>query len=166
MRLRSARGVYHQSAQSPSQSLDRAELLQPPTFSEDPYDAVTGTDSSHAAAASPNDPDLGEQAILKRQERYRPFTVSFGAPFFYTSNVALTRAGERSDVVFAPAMSVTYAPQLTKTLFATFSVGQQQFYYNRCARGYQRIRQCWFHQRPRNHDQRRQRCIQRDVILL
>ncbi len=118
-------------AQSPSQSLDRADLLQnPPTFSEDPYDAVTGTDSSHAAA-SPNDPDLGEQAILKRQERYRPFTVSFGAPFFYTSNVALTRAGERSDVVFAPAMSVTYAPQLTKTLFATFSVGQQQFYYNR-----------------------------------
>ncbi len=36
----------------------------------------------------------------------------------------------------------------------------------KCARGYQRIRQCWFHRRPRNHDQRRQRCIQRDVILL
>ncbi len=76
------------AAQSPSQSLDRAELLQNvPPISDDPYDPITGTDSSHAAA-SPNDPDLGEQVILKRQERYRPFTVSVAAPFFYTSNVA------------------------------------------------------------------------------
>ena len=119
------------AAQSPSQILDRADLLQnAPPISDDPYDSITGTDSSHAAA-SPNDPDLGEQAILKRQERYRPFTASVAAPFFYTSNVALTRTAERSDVIFAPAFSATYAPRLTKTLFATFSVGQQQFYYDR-----------------------------------
>lgn len=118
-------------AQSASQNVDRAQLLRTPgAFSEDPYDAVTGSDNSHAAA-SPNDPDLGEQAILKRQERYRPFTVSLSAPLFYTSNVALVRTGERGDVLFAPAAAVTYSPRLTQTLFGTFSVGQQQFYYDR-----------------------------------
>ncbi len=118
-------------AQSTSQSIDQAALLRtPPTFSADPYDAVTGTDSGHADA-SPNDADLGEQAILKRQERYRAFTVSLSAPFFYTSNVALTRTGEVSDFVFAPAAAVTYAPHLTKTLYGTFSLGQQEFYYDR-----------------------------------
>jgi opacity protein-like surface antigen len=118
-------------AQSTTQSIDQAALLRTsPAFSADPYDAVTGTDSGHAAA-SPNDPDLGEQAILKRQERYRAFTVSLSAPFFYTSNVALTRSGEVSDFVFAPGIAVSYAPHLTKTLYGTFSVGQQEFLYDR-----------------------------------
>jgi hypothetical protein len=123
-------GIGSALAQS-TQSIDQAALLRnPSTFSADPYDAVTGTDDSHAAA-SPNDADLGEQAILKRQERYRAFTVSLSTPFFYTSNVALTRTGEVSDFVFAPAVGVSYAPHLTKTLYATFSVGQQEFYYDR-----------------------------------
>lgn len=118
-------------AQSASQSVDRAELLRnPPTFSADPYDALTGTDNGHADA-SPNDADLGEQAILKRQERYRAFTVSLGTPFFYTSNVALTRTGERSDIVFAPSAAITCAPHLTRTLYGNFSLGEQEFYYDR-----------------------------------
>lgn len=118
-------------AQSPSQSVDRAQLLRSaPPFRADPYDAITGTDGDHAAA-SPNDPDLGEQAILKRQERYRPFTVAIAAPLFYTSNVALSRTGERSDIVFAPTAVVTYAPRLTQTLSGTLAVGHQQFQYDR-----------------------------------
>ena len=118
-------------AQSPSQSVDRAQLLRTgPTVTADPYDEVTGTDGDHAAA-SPNDPDLGEQAILKRQERYRAFTVSLAAPVFYTSNVALARVNEQDDLVFAPATAITYAPRITQTLYGTFGVGQQQFYYDR-----------------------------------
>jgi hypothetical protein len=118
-------------AQGPGQSVDRAQLLRnPPTFSADPTDDVVGPGSSHADA-SPNDPDLGEQAILKRQELYRAFTVSVAAPFFYTSNVALVRTGERDDFVFAPAAAIAYAPRITQTLYGNFSVGQQQFYYNR-----------------------------------
>lgn len=118
--------------QSPeTRDIDRARLLQPPpALSDDPYDPITGTDGSHAAA-SPNDPDLGEQAILKREERYRAFTVSLAAPVFYTSNVALVRRGEEGDLLIAPEFGITFAPRITKTLFATFSLEQQQFYYNR-----------------------------------
>lgn len=113
------------------QVLDRADLLRtPPTLRDERYDSVTGPDGSHAAA-SPNDPDLGEQAILKRQEHYRAFTVSFATPVFYTSNVALVRSGEEHDVVFAPELGITYAPRITRTLFATVSLEQQQFYYGR-----------------------------------
>ena len=120
------------AAQSPdARDIDRARLLQPPPApGNDPYDPITGTDGSHAAA-SPNDPDLGEQAILKREERYRPFTVSVAAPVFYTSNVALVRRGEEGDLLVAPQVGITFAPRITKTLFASFSLEQQQFYYSR-----------------------------------
>ncbi|MFN2509649.1 MAG: hypothetical protein ABR589_12860 [Chthoniobacterales bacterium] len=113
-----------------SQVLDRSELLrtQPP-LRQDPTADETGTDDTHAVA-SPNDPDLGEQAILKRAEHYQPFSVAASAPISYTSNVALTRRGEESDVIFSPSVGVTYAPRITRTLFASISVGQQYFFYD------------------------------------
>ena len=119
-------------AQSPGgQAVDRADLLRSqPTLRQDPYEPVTGPDDVHADA-SPNDPDLGEQAILKRQEHYRAFTFSVAAPFFYTSNVALARSGEEDDVIFGPEIGLAYVPRISRTLFATFSVEQQQFYYSR-----------------------------------
>ena len=120
------------SAQTPGgQVLDRADLLRTqPTLREDPYEPVTGTEEG-VADASPSDPDLGEQAILKRQEYYRAFTVSLAAPIFYTSNVALVWTGEEHDVIFAPDFGISYAPRITKTLYAIFSLRQQQFVYDR-----------------------------------
>ena len=117
-------------AQGPAdQAVERAQLLRnEPGLREDPYQAGTGSDETHAEE-SPNDPDLGEQAILKRQESYKAFTVSASLPLFYTSNVALSRSNEMGDVVFAPSIGFTYAPRLTQTLYASFSVGQQEFYY-------------------------------------
>lgn len=120
------------SAQSPGgQIVDRADLLRSqPTLRQDPSEPITGTDAVHADA-SPNDPDLGEQAILKRQEHYRAFSVSMATPFFYTSNVALARTGEEDDVIFGPTVGLSYRPRLTRTLYADFSVAQQQFFYSR-----------------------------------
>ncbi|HEX8280894.1 MAG TPA: hypothetical protein VF551_05930 [Chthoniobacterales bacterium] len=118
-------------AQAPiSQNVDRAQLLrnQPPTLRDSPATAATDEDQ---APASPNDPDLGEQAILKRADQYQPFTVATSAPISYTSNVALVRSGEEDDILFTPSVSVAYAPRITKTLYGTFSVGQQVFYYDR-----------------------------------
>ena len=116
---------------SGSQVLDRADLLRTqPTLRPDPTEAVTGPDGSHAEA-SPNDPDLGEQAILKRQEHYRAFAVSIAAPIFYTSNVALVRTGEEHDVILAPEFGISYTPRITRTLHATFSLEHQQFFYDR-----------------------------------
>ena len=109
---------------------DRAQLLRDQTrLQSDPYSEENGVEDGRAVA-SPNDPDIGEQEILKRIERYEPFTVSLATPFYYTSNVALARTGERGDVVFAPAAGITYAPRFTRTLFGSFTLQRQEFYYD------------------------------------
>jgi hypothetical protein len=110
---------------------DRAQLLRNSgPIPTDPYSQENGVDNGRAAE-SPNDADIGEQEILKRVERYEPFTVSVATPFYYTSNVALARNGEQGDVLFAPAADVTYAPRLSRTLFASFTLQRQEFYYDK-----------------------------------
>jgi len=117
-------------AQGPSsQDVDRAQLLQGQT--QPPFGpSVTpeGIEDGHAAA-SPNDADIGQQEILKRVTEYQPFTASLACPIFYTSNVALTRSGELSDVVIAPVAGVFYDPRITKTLYGHFGAREQVFYY-------------------------------------
>jgi hypothetical protein len=110
---------------------DRAQLLRTPVGPlSDPYSEENGVDNGQAVE-SPNDPDIGEQGILKRIERYEPFTVSVATPFYYTSNVALTRTGEQGDVLLAPAVGITYAPRFTRTLFGSFTLQRQEFYYDK-----------------------------------
>ena len=112
-----------------STDVDRAQLLQGQTQPQvSPNVSPEGIQDGHAAA-SPNDADLGEQEILKRVERYQPFTASLACPIFYTSNVALTRSGEMSDVVIAPVAGVFYDPRITKTLYGHFGAREQVFYY-------------------------------------
>jgi hypothetical protein len=110
---------------------DRAQLLRsatpPPS---DPYSEENGVDNGRAAE-SPNDADIGEQEILKRIERYEPFTASVAVPFYYTSNVALARNAEQGDVLMAPTAGVAYAPRFTSTLYGLLSVQRQEFYYDK-----------------------------------
>jgi hypothetical protein len=110
---------------------DRAQLLRSsnpaPT---DPYSEENGVENGRAVA-SPNDADIGEQEILKRVERYEPFSASFAMPIYYTSNVALVGKGEQSDLLIAPAAGVTYAPQFSRTLYGSFTIQRQEFYYNK-----------------------------------
>ena len=118
-------------AQTPDQSRNRAELLrgQPgPSYGENV--PIAGEEQGYAVV-TPNDKDLGEQQILKRAAEYQPFTFSFTAPFFYTSNVALARSGEEDDVLIAPGVSFTYQPRITKTFYAEISLVQQFFFYDR-----------------------------------
>src|SRR5438552_560680 len=89
-----------------------------------------GVEDGHAAA-SPNDADIGQQEILKRVTQYQPLTLSLGSPIFYTSNVALTRSGEKSDVVIAPAVGASYDPQITRTLYGHVGAWEQIFYYGK-----------------------------------
>jgi Putative beta-barrel porin 2 len=110
---------------------DRAQLLRSSApAGTDPYSEENGVDNGRAAE-SPNDADIGEQEILKRIERYEPFTASVATPFYYTSNVALARKGELGDLLFAPTAGVTYAPRFTSTLYGSLSVQRQEFYYNK-----------------------------------
>jgi hypothetical protein len=90
-----------------------------------------GTVEDGHVVAAPSDADLGKQQILKRVEEYQPFTISAGAPFYWTSNVALTQSGEQSDFVVAPAAAVFYEPRITSTLYGLIDVREQLFYYDR-----------------------------------
>ena len=108
---------------------DRARLFRSQATIQPPESIpATGVDQGYAAA-SPNDSDLGEQAILKRVEKYEPFTLETGVPIYYTSNVALVDRGQVSDVIIAPVIGITYAPKLQKTLYGEFTLRQQFFYY-------------------------------------
>jgi hypothetical protein len=122
----------HGVAQNPaSQSIDRAQLLRTQTGPPLPPEVSPSGVQEGEAAASPNDADLGEQGILKRVEEYQPFTASVAAPFYYTSNVALTHRGVRGDFLVAPAAGVFYEPRITRTLYGFIDVRQQFFYYDR-----------------------------------
>jgi hypothetical protein len=116
-------------AHAQTSAADRARLLRSQSTIQPPESIpASGVDQGYAAA-SPNDSDLGEQAILKRVEKYEPFTLETGVPIYYTSNVALVDHGRVSDVIIAPVIGVTYAPKLQKTLYGEFTLRQQFFYY-------------------------------------
>ncbi len=117
------------SACGQGSAADRARLLQSQsTFTPPGRVTASGVDQDYAAA-SPNDTDLGEQAILKRVESYQPFTLETGVPIYYTSNVALVDRGRVSDTIIAPVIGLTYAPKFQKTLYGEFTLRQQFFYY-------------------------------------
>jgi hypothetical protein len=117
--------------ESSAQTANQAQLTReqapspfPPTI---PPSAVEG---GHVVAA-PGDVDLGEQLILKRVEAYQPFTISVGAPFYWTSNVALVNSGAQSDFVVAPAAAAFYEPRITSNFYGLIDVREQLFYYDR-----------------------------------
>src|SRR2546421_850011 len=114
-----------------SQDVDRSQIFrsEPSLRPGEPVSQSPG--AFGYAAPSANDADLGVQAILKRQQEYLPFTFTASAPYYWTSNVALTPSGEMGDGVFAPSFVFAYQPRLTKTLYGEFIAAQQLFYYNR-----------------------------------
>jgi hypothetical protein len=102
----------------PSQAVDRSQIFrsEPGIL---PGEPISQSASAFGyAAPSANDADLGVQAILKRQQEYLPFTFSASAPYYWTSNVALTPSGVVSDGVFAPNFVFAYQPRLVKTFWA------------------------------------------------
>jgi hypothetical protein len=110
---------------------DQAQLTREQAPSPFAPTVPPGAVEGGPVVAGPSDADLGEQQILKRVEEYQPFTIAAGAPFYWTSNVALTRSGEQGDFVVAPAAAVFYEPRITSTLYGLIDVRQQLFYYDR-----------------------------------
>ena len=109
---------------------DRARLQTSQGPIQSPVSTTDSGVEQGYAAASPNDSDLGEQAILKRVEKYEPFTIETGVPIYYTSNVALVDNGRVGDTIIAPVVGITYSPKITKTLYGEFTLRQQFFYYS------------------------------------
>jgi hypothetical protein len=113
-------------AQTVTTGADRAGLLQQET---QPLYGPGFVDGH--AIETPNDPDIGQQEILRPEAQYQPFTFSIATPVFYTSNVALTPNNEKGDVVFAPVAGLFYDPQITGTLYGHLGAREQVFYYGK-----------------------------------
>jgi hypothetical protein len=108
---------------------DQAQLIRDQPNANGPQVSVNGVEGDHAVA-SPNDPDLGVQQILKHRDEYQPFSITLSTPIYYTSNVALANSGEMSDLIVAPAVGAYYDPRFTKTFYGHVGVREQLFYYN------------------------------------
>jgi hypothetical protein len=116
-------------AQSVTTSPERADVLQPqtqPLYGTSPDGFVDGH-----AVETPNDPDIGQQELVRPETQYQPFSFSIGTPVFYTSNVALTPHNEKGDVVFAPVAAFFYDPQIARNLYAHLGAREQIFYYGK-----------------------------------
>jgi hypothetical protein len=122
--------VFISANEGSAQTANQAQLTREQAPSAFPS-TVPPSGAEGNVAAAPGDADLGEQQILKRVEGYQPFTISAGAPFYWTSNVALTRSGEQSDFVVAPTVAAFYEPRITSTLYGLVDVREQLFYYDR-----------------------------------
>jgi hypothetical protein len=113
------------------EALNRAQIGRDQTMVTGGPTVTATAGPENQVVASPNDPDLGEQQILRRTESYQPFVASVSVPFYWTSNVALTNSGEQSDFLVSPVAVLAYQPRLTKNLNAYASVREQLFYYDR-----------------------------------
>lgn len=69
------------------------------------------------APASAADPDLGEQLILTRVERYRPFNVSAGYSALWTSNAFYSPSSPSSDVLMSAFGEAVALPHLGNNFF-------------------------------------------------
>jgi hypothetical protein len=116
----------HLDVQAQTDQINRAQLTQ----SQIQTPLVPSLSPGGTTVPSPNDADLGEQEVLKRVERYEPWTVSIASPVFYTTNVALTDRAEKHDIISAPVAAVYYQPRIVSTLYGFADVRQQFFYYN------------------------------------
>jgi hypothetical protein len=118
------------AAQAQTVQTNQAELARQTQPAFTPTPAPAGVEPSQAVA-SPNDVDLGEQQILKRAERYQPFTVTASSPVYYTSNVALTNSNVKADVVEAPSVGIFYQPRISGNLYGLADVREQFFVYDK-----------------------------------
>src|SRR3954468_23327907 len=117
------------SSRGQSGQIDRAQMSRDQVSTAPaPTLTTTSVDDSHVVT-SPNDADLGEQQILKRNDTYQPFVVSVAVPFYWTSNVALTNNGEQDDFLVSPVVAIAYQPRIANNLYAYASLREQQFYY-------------------------------------
>lgn len=91
-----------------------------------------GVTSSEQAPSSPGDTqDLGEQWLLRYQEKVRPFAFAAYIDGYHTNNVALTENHTESDEFLVGEIVASYNLQLANNLQADITLRQLFFRYNR-----------------------------------
>jgi hypothetical protein len=88
-------------------------------------------DENSFAPQSPGDDDIGQQLILKRNEKSEAFSVVLDSGYFFTDNAAQTNRGARSDSFFVGGGSVTWQPRITNRIYGNISIAQHWYRYNK-----------------------------------
>jgi hypothetical protein len=87
-------------------------------------------DENAFAPQTPGDNDIGDQLILKRNEKSYPWRFSVDSGVFWTDNVANVNVGKTEDWFWVGGASVAYQPRLGGRFFLDASVGQHWFLYD------------------------------------
>ncbi len=125
-----AAGVLPVLGQIPQ--VDQSQVLGPPPEQQQPPESRSlGELSTGVAPKSPGDPDLGEQVILKRQQKSTPWLFSADTSINYTSNIALADKGARGDTFFLGQLALSYQRKVIENLFFETTVSQGFFKYDR-----------------------------------
>ncbi|MEP6822230.1 MAG: hypothetical protein ABI946_07770 [Chthoniobacterales bacterium] len=111
-------------------AIEQARLFRESGSAPRPSVDANGNQIGETTEASSSDDDsFGAQAILKNQERPRPYIVTGGISLFHTDNVALTRTGTRADEFIVADASLGWSPKLGNNLEATFGLHTALFRY-------------------------------------
>ncbi|HEX8280036.1 MAG TPA: hypothetical protein VF551_01555 [Chthoniobacterales bacterium] len=112
-------------------AIDQARLLRDATPPTNTGVNAYGTALPETEPTASEDDSFGAQMILKQQERVRSFVITGGASLAYTSNVALTRRGERHDVFAVVDAGIGWSKRLTNELETSIGAHVSIFRYNR-----------------------------------
>ncbi|MBS0657435.1 MAG: hypothetical protein JSR82_04215 [Verrucomicrobia bacterium] len=112
--------------------IDQEQNLRKPPPQQQPDDARSlGELSTGVAPSSPGDADLGEQVILKRQQKATPWTFTAETSINATSNIGLVDRGAQSDSFFLGQMALSYQRKLRENVLLEATVSQGFFRYNK-----------------------------------
>lgn len=122
------RDAAAQTPDAAQAAIEQNRLFQTsPGLREDPLYSGYETEP---APATPGDPDLGVQKLLKRKDVYQPFRVHGSVEAFATNNVALVKNGARSDAYLTGSVGAAWVPKINDQFYGELSATQQFFRYD------------------------------------
>lgn len=88
------------------------------------------TDENLFAPESPGDEDIGQQLILKRNEKTQAFAVLLDSGLYFTDNAAQVHRGAKEDWFYAGGGAISWQPRITKRIYGNVSVAEHWYRYN------------------------------------
>lgn len=124
--------AWSQTAFDPSRASQavRPDVTAEPLIRDEPPGPRGLADENNFAIPTPGDSDIGQQLILKREERRQPFFVALDSASFFTDNAANVSAGAKSDWFYVGGITAGWQPRLTNRLYFDAYVAQHWFRYS------------------------------------
>ena len=88
------------------------------------------TDENSFAPQSPGDPDIGQQLILKRNEKTEAFALLLDSGYFFTDNAAQVHRDAKQDWFYVGGGAFSWQPRITRRFYGNLSVAQHWYRYD------------------------------------